>query len=239
MFRMNCKDFEKTVLTLAADRLMDAEGRAALLRHAEICGHCEAQLREERAFLSAVCAVRGAIAHEQAPSRVEGALLEAFRAQSRIGITAATDQTPSWFNWKVAAVAAALLVLTTAGALVFVHGPAETPKQAQSPAPVTRPDSAPASAVESSEPQRVSVHVARRAQTHRARPSETVTEFMPLNEGEDLQSLEFVQVVRVEVSAASLRDFGLPIGYASADELIKADLALGPDGIARAIRFVR
>jgi hypothetical protein len=36
-----------------------------------------------------------------------------------------------------------------------------------------------------------------------------------------------------------LRDFGLPIGYASADELIKADFALGPDGIARAIRFVR
>jgi len=238
MFRMNCNDFEKTVLTLAADRLMDAEGRAALLRHAEICGRCDARLREERAFLSALCAVRGAIAHEQAPGRVEGALLEAFRAQSRIGVTAATDKTRSWFKWKVAAIAAALVLLTTAGALVFVHRPAETPKQAQSPAPAAMPDSAPAPAVESPESQSVPVHVGRRARTHRARPSETLTEFMPLNEGEDLQSFEFVQVVRVELSTAALRDFGLPIGYASNDELIKADLALGPDGIARAIRFV-
>jgi hypothetical protein len=238
MFRMNCSDFEKTVLALAADRLMDAEQRAALLRHTEICGRCDTRLREERALLSAVWEVRAAIAHERAPGRVEGVLLEAFRAQSRIGPTAATDKTPSWFNWKVAAVAAALVLLTTAGALVFVHRPAETPEQAQSPAPATIPDSTPP-AVENPGPQRVPVHADRRPRTRRARASETVTEFMPLNEGEDLQSFEFVQVVRVELSASSLRDFGMPVGYASADELIKADLALGPDGIARAIRFVR
>jgi hypothetical protein len=239
MFRMNCSEFEKTVLALAADRLMDAERRAALLRHTEICGRCDTLLREERALLYAVCEVRAAIAHERAPGRVEGVLLEAFRAQSRIGVTAATDKTPAWLNWKLAAVAAALVLVTAAGALVFLQRSAEAPKQAHTPAPATMPDAALPPAVKDPEPQRVPVHVERRARTRRARPSETVTEFMPLNEGEDLQSFEFVQVVRVELSASSLRDFDLPAGYASTDELVKADLALGPDGIARAIRFVR
>ena len=109
------------------------------------------------------------------------------------------DKTPSWFNWKVAAIAAALIVLTTAGALVFVHRPAETPKRAQLPAPVAMPDSAPAPAVERPEPQRVPVHIGRTARTPRARPS-AVTEFMPLN-GEDA-AFESRQVVRW-VSAAS------------------------------------
>jgi hypothetical protein len=238
MFRMNCSDFAKTVLTMAADRLMDAEQRDALLRHMEICGRCDTRLREERALLSAVCEVRAAIAHERAPGRVEGVLLEVFRAQSRIGLTAAREKTPSWFNWKVAAVAAALVLLTTAAALVFRHRPATTPNQAHSPAPAVIPDSKPAPEVESPEPQRATGHTEHRSR-HRARPSEMVTEFMPLNEGEDLQSFEFVQVVRVELSASSLRDFGMPVSHASADDLIKADLALGPDGIARAIRFVR
>jgi hypothetical protein len=92
MFRMNCNDFEKTVLALAAYRLMDAERRAALLRHAETCGRCDARLREESAFLSAVCEVRGAIAHEQAPSRVEGSSAGSVARNLKLG------RRPQWIK---------------------------------------------------------------------------------------------------------------------------------------------
>jgi hypothetical protein len=76
----------------------------------------------------------------------------------------------------------------------------------------------------------------------RAKPrphAETVTEYFPLIAGDDLDSLEFAQVVRVELTPAALREVGLPSSYATEGDFVKADLVLGRDGIARAIRFVR
>jgi hypothetical protein len=52
---------------------------------------------------------------------------------------------------------------------------------------------------------------------------------MPLEEG---------LVVRVELPRSALVSFGLPMNMERADERIKADVLLGNDGLARAIRFV-
>jgi hypothetical protein len=66
-----------------------------------------------------------------------------------------------------------------------------------------------------------------------------VTEFFPLLEGDDLNTVESGQIVRVELSGAVLLAAGLPIDAALVDEPVKADVILGHDGQARAIRFVR
>ena len=69
--------------------------------------------------------------------------------------------------------------------------------------------------------------------------AEIVTEFISLTKGYTLGMAEGGQLVRVELPRSALSSFGLPVNQARLDEPIKADVVLGYDGIARAIRFVR
>lgn len=71
-----------------------------------------------------------------------------------------------------------------------------------------------------------------------ARP-EVVTDFIPLTHGGGFAAGEGAHVVRVEVPRTALARFGLPVNAESSDRRVKADVLLGEDGIARAIRFVR
>ena len=67
---------------------------------------------------------------------------------------------------------------------------------------------------------------------------EVVTEFFPLN-GNSLTTNEEMQVVRVKLPRQVLAAFGLPVNEARADERVTADVLLGADGLAHAVRFVR
>src|SRR6266700_7259437 len=78
-----------------------------------------------------------------------------------------------------------------------------------------------------------------RHRRNRTAKAEVVTQFFALEEGADLNSLEIAQVVRVELPGSALADVGLPVNPEVADKPVKADVALGYDGIARAIRVVR
>ena len=69
--------------------------------------------------------------------------------------------------------------------------------------------------------------------------TELATDFLPLGDASDLASLESGQIVRVKLPRSSLASFGLPLNTERAGEPIKADVVLGEDGRARAIRFVR
>jgi hypothetical protein len=109
---------------------------------------------------------------------------------------------------------------------------------ATSIAPVLIPDSPnPTKAIEIADGAS-QVQIRRQRTRHRANRRETVTEYFSLVEGEDLDSLEFSQIIRVQLSATAVREVGLPLSYASLGEQIKADVVLGHDGMARAIRFV-
>jgi|SRR5918911_2628783 hypothetical protein len=68
---------------------------------------------------------------------------------------------------------------------------------------------------------------------------EIATDFLPLTYDANLSQLDGGQVVRVELPRAALQTFGLPMNAERAGERVKADVLLGHDGVARAIRFVR
>jgi hypothetical protein len=78
------------------------------------------------------------------------------------------------------------------------------------------------------------------SQSRDARAAEVTTEFMPLAYS-SVPSTN-VQVVRLAVPRAALVSFGLtppePLERASADTVL-ADVLVGDDGLARAVRFVR
>jgi hypothetical protein len=69
--------------------------------------------------------------------------------------------------------------------------------------------------------------------------AEIATDFFPLVNRESLTQLDGGQVVRVELPRSALMSFGLPMNMERANERVKADVVVGNDGLARAIRFVR
>jgi hypothetical protein len=64
-------------------------------------------------------------------------------------------------------------------------------------------------------------------------------EFVPLEAGDALGDVESVQLVRVELSPSTLTALGWTVGDEAVARRVSADLVVGQDGVARAIRFVR
>jgi hypothetical protein len=69
--------------------------------------------------------------------------------------------------------------------------------------------------------------------------NEITTDFIPLMQGARLSEDDGVRMVRVELPRSALARFGLPVNAEASGGRIKADVLLGEDGLARAIRFVR
>ena len=71
------------------------------------------------------------------------------------------------------------------------------------------------------------------------RSSEVATEFLPLTYVDDLGGQQSGHIVRMKVPRSALIAFGVPMNMERAGELITADVMIGDDGLARAIRFVQ
>jgi hypothetical protein len=94
-----------------------------------------------------------------------------------------------------------------------------------------------------STPRRSNVQSVRRPTVNESRMASTgneiATDFMPVSYGDNLNEIDNGRIVRVEMPRSALAQFGLPVNMDRANERIKADVLIGDDGMARAIRFVR
>ena len=259
---MNCQLFETIINDLARNSVMNAVARDGAMAHAETCERCGARLRDERMLTEGLRRVAASAENNQAPPRVEAALLAAFRNQHSSTLAPAINQPRAQrkLRWAIAA-AAMILMLLAVAALRRDHSQAVRVEEArevkqEQAAPAPREDASP-SAQEIHKPTVVAQHKQRKAQTPprvapdksvkdesksetgEAAVSEIATDFMPLVAGDNLNSMESAQIVRVELPRSALISFGLPMNMERADERIKADVVLGNDGLARAIRFVR
>jgi len=72
-----------------------------------------------------------------------------------------------------------------------------------------------------------------------ANRDEIATDFLPLGDVNNLAAQDGGQLVRVELPRSALLTFGLPMNIERAAEPVKADVLVGQNGLARAIRFVR
>ncbi len=70
-------------------------------------------------------------------------------------------------------------------------------------------------------------------------PYEVATGYFALTPDFNPAAAEYAPTVRVSVPRTMLAQFGLPVDSNRIAEPVQADLALGSDGVARAIRFVR
>jgi hypothetical protein len=67
----------------------------------------------------------------------------------------------------------------------------------------------------------------------------SATEFMPVGYWNAAALQDGGQIVRVELPRTTLASFGLPVNMDRYNEKVKADVLLGVDGMAHAIRFVQ
>jgi hypothetical protein len=254
---MNCREFEDIVNDLARAKMIDAASRAAGTAHAEICGRCASRLADECALSAGLNALAVSDDGKAAPASVEAALLEAFRAQaSNPPARRLPLRSRSWPRWALAAAA----ILIAFGYIVYraiQNEPQKDDKalikKTTTPQPsVEREEQVLNDAVES-EPRRGSRGPRPRrgsrprlikpfiidGMTTYAKDSEYTTDFFPLSYGGDQQPMESGEVIRVQIPRSALIAFGLPVNVERADVPVKADLLVGEDGLARAIRFVR
>ena len=264
---MNCQHFENIINDMAREQTTDATARADAMAHSSACARCSARLADERMLSAGLRRLSASADREEAPARVEAQLLAAFRKQQsalpsiarararrseRLRSERPRSQRPRWPR-LVAAAAAALILLALAAirfgqsrllapverAVNFTHDLRLAP-----PNPVRS-----VRAVANDEPQRAQRNPRRNVNRYKeplnARAgssdaaSEIATDFIPLMHGEGFDSMESGQMVRVELPRSALVSFGLPMNMERADERIKADVVVGNDGLARAIRFVR
>ena len=79
--------------------------------------------------------------------------------------------------------------------------------------------------------------VVRKAVHRAARPREVTTQFYPLID--DAPPFERGELLRVSLPASAMRTIGLPVSEDRLTETVQADVLVGQEGLARAIRFVR
>ncbi len=69
-------------------------------------------------------------------------------------------------------------------------------------------------------------------------PNEIATDFLPVTYGGIANLADGGRMVRVELPRSAMASFGLPVNMDRANERVKADVLVGVDGLAHAIRFV-
>ena len=256
---MNCQGFEAVAVDLARDQLVDASRREEALAHSAACARCDLRFANEKALTAGLRSVAGTD-KEEAPARVEAALLSAFR-QQQAGLATVTPVRSFPKRWYYAAASVAAIALIVALLALVVTRSRETqpqpPQKARSESAAVPEQSSSGSQVSPDSDKTVVMFETlgdRRKQgkqsirRNRSKPSlddlntasaEIATDFIPLMNRETLAEMDGGQVMRVELPRSALISFGLPMDMERATERIKADVVVGNDGLARAIRFVR
>jgi hypothetical protein len=263
---MNCQDFDAILLDLVRGEAASSareEGRA----HGAACARCAALLSEQRRLSLGLKALASRADEDQAPQQVELALRAEFcryHAQA-LGLGAPERQdvilelASRIFKNRWAWALAAIVIVAAAGGMAakLLMKPRATPLTQTPPQWAAQPR-APHPAVGAAVlPQRLGEHpttqeAVRRRDSHapalvpprstaRAQnfSSGRATSFylLPYSSGLDLD--EGWEIVRLNMPVSALASLGVPVvDEGPLTQYVTADVVLGGDGMARAIRFV-
>lgn len=253
---MNCQSFENIIDDLARDQLLEASLRAEALRHGDDCSTCSARLSEERNLTLQLRALAREMDSVAAPERVESFLLAAFNERL------VSRNVPRASRLRYASIAAAAVLLIALGIGLTARNSLFT-QQAQVPIIALADDptvvidinqlgSTPKSklnpeVVTSKSPEQFASapRPARRNRPTKTAPAtsvaeqEVATDFMPIGYLNSSSLQDGGSVVRVELPRSTIVSMGFAVNMDRYGERVKADVLMGADGLARAIRFVQ
>lgn len=263
---MNCERFQMVAADLARNQVMEASERTSAQAHVGECVDCRKALSDQQELNERLRLVTEQMRSSRAPEHLEQKVLAAFRDQSRVRSIQSARTLPGY--WLTAAAAILLIVIGllawrwNAGSVrpapvqANSNGaPAEreTPKQELSPdVAVSGIEPLPGSPPRRTSPRRhrptlqLAKHNYSKRSVEPAAPlatntetDEVATDFVPIGYGSAADLQYGGQMVRVELPRSVLARFGLPMNMNRVDERVKADVLVGSDGFARAIRFVK
>jgi hypothetical protein len=256
---MNCEDFSNVVLDIARERLLEGGVRVAALDHAGSCDHCRVRLAAEQQLSRHLQALSKAMRPLSAAPQIDARVIAACHSRSSVFNLQMAQRRKIW-----AAVAAVVLLLIGLGvrwrhvlvkpdnSTVNQSHTAEIQPSTPKSAAKLSSDSPKKAVQEATAPRSKSVarrsrtlrspNLARRAlplSSERNEKTEIATDFFSVGDTSALSLADGGQLVRVELPRSALMRFSLPVGVDRANERVRADVLVGSDGIARAIRFVR
>lgn len=245
---MNCRKFALSLTDLARDQMPDHRKRTAGLQHTESCADCAARLTEERALLASLRLAVEDLAAQPIPPQIEANLLVAFHEQAERRRAASQPVVAArWWSWQFATVAAAALLLV-AMLVTWGNVSRQEPKQEATKLPVQSDIPEPplrlkgngltANTLPPIRPTTRRVPPRRKARHAPATQQDEMLPFYSLIGDGLVAPLESGRIVRVEVPAATLISYGVPLTGEAMSEQVEADLLVGQDGLARAIRFL-
>lgn len=222
---MNCQEFWNTMPELADPRF--GVGQAAH-EHLEECAACTARLRSQRALQAGLRAVAGQMSLAGAPARVESRLKAAFRAHN--GIPAyAPVRPPHWNlpNWNLPG----RPILTWAMAAAAVIGMAMfLVRQPEAGHSVSHGGELAMTQLTMTDGEIIGNI---NGNTEAANGG-----FIALPNAAEIGPNEDVNMVRVEVPRSAMIALGFEVNPELAWQPVQADVMLGADGLARAVRFL-
>ena len=190
-----------------------------------------------------------------APEELETKLLKAFRA--RHVVTPIARRRLNARYWPIA-IAAMLLIAISVAVFRWNKDNVDTPRQAVTQ---TEPQKNPENDNKTSDElpkdveyqavdmpskrsnrrpaRKTGVRRGENTQVANHATSEIATDFIPLSYMNPASLQDGGQIIRVELRRSALANFGLPVNMDRYNEKVKADVLLGVDGMAHAIRFVQ
>jgi hypothetical protein len=233
MNSMTCREFDEVVHGFVRVELLDVTLREDALDHAARCGNCAERMSEAAILADASEMAHRNLREQQAPARVETAVLAAFRNQHRRA---------SWrrtFEWAAIGAAAAVV-------LVFLWTVADPSKGQSSPTPrkdVSSRSTGPLDAQVFTSSQAADILPVAETEEVSAATGENLPtdDFVTLPYADAIGPDDLGIVVRVQLTRASLAELGYPVADAPDpdEDLISADVLVGEDGWPRAVRLVQ
>lgn len=245
---MNCAAARGAILDCARDVSIAEDVRVALAEHVRDCANCAAELEWQRDLTAALRDLSAEMKVCKPSSRLEDRINEAFAARIAVAPVAQSGsrRTARWIYALASAAVIALAVWSGTrpsrsnsgdGGASRAASPT-TPPGISTTAVAPEKNPAPSVAEAKAAPQRP-VPV-RAGAGRRAAPPKQVRsfEFIALPAAAGLPDLESGSVVRIAVPVAALPEYGLDIVQGESKTTVDADVLVGQDGLARAIRLV-
>ena len=260
---MNCDDFSDVILDLARGQLLETGAQDRALGHAVKCDRCRLRLEDERRLSTHLRTLAQAMKPFEAGQQIESQILAAYR--SRRSVVSFPLKARRRKYWMATAAALALLLVglqlmqrmhrvwprenLAANAEKMETAFPTTENDRKSPTRSSTNDG-PLKKSVANKPRAVANYsmASRRPKRDReqlslsdagATNNEIATDFFTVGDTSAMSLADGGQLVRVQLPRSALMRFGLPVNMDRANERVKADVLLGSDGIARAIRFVR
>lgn len=218
---IDCAQFEDVVHELERSGTAGFTMRREALAHAESCVRCGILLDKVMALGFALDSLAVEESSDQAPIRVEAALLAEFRRQH-------AEAVRPRHNVRLIAALAMAAALVLALGITAPYWLPHSAKTTRGPVATSQP----------SEESPTSTEGIEVADNSALSDSEYTTNFVSLPYADDPGTLEGGTVVRVTLSRAALASFGVPVAGMNATDEIPADIALSEDGVPQAIRLV-